>query len=209
MEGILIMSMFRNLLVGGKKEYEEIEYLNATGDQYIEVTNLIPNNHKLELKFRTLNYNSDNHIFGANYTGSYSDGARYWSLTTYNNRYYWGYNGSEGNGGSWNSNIRTFIYNDFNNHEVKLDGTTLASGKNISTQGYLTWFRRHHTSSYYAYSNKFIGYFYYAKIWDRSTQQLVAEFIPVRRIADNICGMYETVTKTFYRSSSGTDFPSS
>ena len=203
------MSMFRNLLGNSKKEYTPLEYLNVNGNQYIEIRDLIPSNHKLELKFRTPTYQNDNHIFGAEYTGSYNDGARYWSLTTYNSRYYWGNNGTEGNGGSWNSNIRTFIYNDFNNHEVKIDDTIIGSGTDISTQGHFLWFRRANRISSYAYYGKFIGYFYYGKIWDRQTEELVAEFIPVVRNADGIRGLYDTVSKIFYRSESGIDFPTS
>lgn len=191
------MSMFRNLMsMGGK--YQFLDYIYCDGDQHVNFTSIIPSNHKLEMKIQQDEYNNDNHLFGANYNGAYSDGARYFSMTTYSNKFYWGNNGSESNGGSWSSDPLTIVYNDFTNHDVSVNNTVIGGGNEISTQGYFFLFKRSNTSSSVENIHKFIGNFYYCKLWDRSTQTLVLDVVPAKRLEDDVIGLYDKVSGLFY-----------
>lgn len=42
--------------------------------------------------------------------------------------------------------------------------------------------------------------------FDKTKGKLVGQFVPVKRVADGICGFYDTVTKQFFTSQSSTQF---
>lgn len=52
------------------------------------------------------------------------------------------------------------------------------------------------------YANGFVGYIHECKLY--SNDVLIRDFIPVKRISDNVVGMYDIVTKTFF-TNAGTD----
>jgi len=195
------MSMFRSLMAQQstpQPEYEFLTRIRATGSQHINFPDIIPYNHKLEIKLQMPRYNNDNHLWGANYMGEFGDGARYFSMTTYNRKYYWGTNGDEMYGGTWNSNENIIIYNDFNDHEVKVNGTTIGSGNEIYTEGYFYLFKRANAYAPAENSGKYVGYIYYCKMWDRDTEELVLDLVPARRLSDSVLGLYDNVTNTFF-----------
>lgn len=173
-------------------EYQQVEYIEFTGTQYID-TDIIPSNHTIEIRFNFGEYNNDEHLFGTDYN------AKYCHFTTYNNKYYWGTNGTEYNGGSWSTGIHTLLYNGQNN-SVVLDGATLDSGKEITSppsSNKLFIGRRSSTANLKAI-------IYYMKITDKSTGNLVRNFVPCYRTSDNVIGMYDTVNDVFYTNPSGT-----
>ena len=71
---------------------KRLKYLQFTGTQYIN-TGITPTNHKTEARVNFESYDNDEHLLGT------SSGATYYHFTTYSNKYYWGLNNGESNGG--------------------------------------------------------------------------------------------------------------
>jgi len=189
-----------------QQEYEFLTRIYANGSQHVNFPDIVPYNHKLEIKLKMPSYNNDNHLWGADYMGEFGDGARYFSMTTYNRKFYWGTNGNEANGGSWSSNDLVIIYNDFNDHEVKVNNTTIGSGDEIYTEGYFYLFKRANSYGPAEEMGKYKGYFYYAKMWDRDTEDLVLDLVPAKRLVDNVIGIYDNVSQTFFENDGSGSF---
>lgn len=170
-------------------KYTELEYIQTIDNQYID-TGVIPTDHQIEIKFDCLAYDNDEHLFGT------SSMSYYYHFTTYNNRYYWGYNGTEGNGGSWTTGPHVLVYNAVDNYRISLDDVILAEGTACVSPNVLWLFRRESAAN-------FKGRLYYAKITDRSTGELVRDFIPVLD-ENNVACLYDRVTESyFYNQGSG------
>ena len=78
----------------------------------------------------------------------------------------------------------------------------------ISSQNYQSsWVQRTDTNTPVGTVKVFMvssGKLHYAKIWDDG--ELIRSFVPVRRNSDNKCGMYDTVSGTFFGSATSTAF---
>lgn len=181
--------LWQSLLI--PEEYQQVEYIQSTGTQYID-TGIVPSNHMVEVKYDSETYNNDEHVFGT------TANALYFHFTLYGNKYYWGLSGKEASGGAWSTGVKTLLYNYGDNHEVILDGVTLGSGSNISSTKNLTLCRRVNTN--------FKGKYYYFKVTDRSTGLLVRNMIPCYRKADGEVGMYDIVSKQFFVNSGTGEF---
>lgn len=177
------LSLSRRLLVGTNELYTELEYIEFTGTQYID-TLLIPTNHTTEVKFDFRTYDNDEHLFGTDRS------ATYYHFTPYNNIYYWGRNGTEASGGTWTTGIHTLVYNG-DNYAVVLDGTTLGSGTPITSTGTLWIGRRDNAINLKCYV-------YYIKITDKATGDLIRDYIPVKRMIDDVICFYDKVTEEFF-----------
>lgn len=169
--------------------YVELDYIVSPLGAYIN-TNIIPTNHQVEAKFSNTITANDFHYFGT------SSSNLYYHITLFNNLYYWGRNGSETHTAyGWTSGIQIFKYNGINNHEVIINGDTAGSGYDIVSDTSLYIGRRGTNSS-------FVGNIYYFKITNRSTQEVVFNGIPAKRLSDNAIGLYDTVSGTLFQSSS-------
>lgn len=167
----------------------ELTYIRFTGTQFID-TKIIPTNHMTEIKFDFGTYSSDEHLFGTSLAETY------YHFTTYNDKYYWGQNGVEANGGSFTTGIHTLVYNG-ENYSVVLDGTQLGTGSKIASSTTL-WLGRRQSAT------NLQGTIYYVKITDKSTGRLVRDFIPCKDPNGTVC-LYDKITKQyFYNSGTGT-----
>lgn len=167
-------------------EAPQFDYIQFTGTQYID-TGITPTNHFTEVKYYVPTYVNDGHILGT------SSGATYYHWTEYNNgtqKYFWGLNGSEANGGSWSSAVHVMKMNEGSNYNVILDGTTLGSGSLIYSSTPLWIGRRDSTTN-------FQGYIYYCKITDKSTGQLVRDLVPAIDENEIVC-MFDNVSQTYF-----------
>ena len=164
-------------------EYKQVEYIEFTNYTYIN-TGIIPTNHTTKIKYDFVEYNNDEHLFGT------AEGALYYHFTAYSNKYYWGRNGSEGNGGTWTTGIKELVFNGDNNSVVQ-DGTTLGSGTNITSSSVLLIGAR---NSVYNLQAKV----YEIEIIDKGTGKTVRHLIPYLRKNDNMPGFYDTVNNVFY-----------
>ena len=173
------------------KPYYELDFLQTSGTQYID-TGIIPTNHKVEIKFKYLQATNNTSLFGTTSTT--------YHLTWYSNRWYYACGNSESNMSTTScTTLQTVIFNNDNN-KITMNGTEYGSTKGTSsaTINLLLFARTDNLS------NKVNAEFYYMKIYDKSTNQLVRDFIPVEDINGVIC-LYDKVTKQFfYNIGSGT-----
>ena len=185
---------FKYVLKGIPSDYTQLEYIEGTGTQYIN-TNYKPYKTTTEIKFQ---YNSIPSTNGVTLCGVYNDN---------NNRYYaLSYETATGITSSSRTNtkisllnpadidIHTLIYNDSNN-KVFLDGIEKGTVTNLTTTSTnpLYLFARRGSSSAEVIS---IGRIYYCKIWEEN--ELVRDFIPVKRKSDDVLGLYDKTNNTFY-----------
>lgn len=164
-------------------EYQRVEYIEATGTQYIN-TDIIPSNHMIEVKYSTDEYVDDSHLFGTALSW------QWFHFTLHQNKYKFGLSGTQVTGLEWSAGIKTLLFNYGDNHEVIQDGVVFSSGKDIYSTESVTLCRRNVT--------KFYGKYYYFNITDRTTGALVRNMIPCYRKADGVVGMYDTVSKQFF-----------
>lgn len=186
------------------KEYQEVEYIESTGTQYID-TGVSPYKTKSEIKFQ---YTGLEDISNSNYIMA--------SWTDNNNRYYpIAYTGTitstsktmncfrTGNKsnvytdlGEYNSNIHTIIYNDENN-KVYWDGEekTTVSDLDTSSTNSIYIFAMHGSSGVQENASARIMS---VKIIDKATDTQIRNFVPCYRKSDNEVGLYDLVNNQFY-----------
>lgn len=153
-----------------------IEYLEATGTQYLDTGITVNKNDNKEL-IMSCQLSDDDSYAGANgymqYQASITEGAKGILKISYKN------------------NIETIYFNDV--LKLTKDWTSAYSGTNVK----LGIFKLGETNNTWYNSSAWqIGKLYYYKLYDNGT--LIRDFIPVKRISDNEYGLWDKVTKTFY-----------
>ena len=178
---------------GSSLPYIRLDYIESTGTQYID-TGVLPYKTKTEFKFQMASQQAD----GCYLCGCWNaDNNRYYPVT-YGSGSFYTYNRS--NSGTllsaYNNAEHTVLYNDENN-KVYFDGVEKATISDLTTQA---------TNSIYLFAlhgsagvtGAYIGRIMYIKMWDKNTNTLIRDIIPVKRKSDNVIGMYDRVTETFY-----------
>ena len=181
--------------------YEELEYLEGTGTQYI-LTDIYPNvNNKIEADIYLNSYSGETSFIGtrASSTGLafeslYSSGVPYLYISSnligggnsaYNQKIH--YEASFSNSGS---SLKTSSNGEYNS-SVRYSGPA-------STPYMIYAYNANGTPNFY-----FRGRIYDLKIYDDNV--LTHHFIPSRRKSDNVLGLRDIITGTFYTNSgSGT-----
>lgn len=156
-----------------------LEYIESTGTQYIDAGITVNKNDNKELIMSCQLGNDDNYA-GANgymqYQASITGGAKGILKISYKN------------------NIEKTYFND--TLKLTKDWTSAYSGTNVK----LGIFRLGEiNNTWYNSSAWQIGKLYYYKLYDNGT--LIRDFIPVKRISDSKCGLWDKVTKAFYPNS--------
>lgn len=137
-------------------------------------TGIIPSNHRVEMCFEWLEYENDSHAIGtANFNGV--NGALH--FTIYNNKYYWGYGNNENNFGTFQPGVHTVVFNADENYSLTLNGEIKGAAKATSPTE-ITLFNR-------GPSANFNGNFYYLKIWDYDTDELLMYLVPYLNASGN------------------------
>ena len=137
-------------------------------------TGIIPSNHRVEMCFEWLEYENDSHAIGtADFNGV--NGALH--FTIYNNKYYWGYGNNENNFGTFQPGIHTVVFNADENYSLTLNGEIKGAAKATSPTE-ITLFNR-------GSSANFNGNFYYLKIWDYDTNELLMYLVPYLNASGN------------------------
>jgi len=202
------MSIFRTLIAqinAGPEpyipvEYQEVEYIESSGTQYIN-TNYYPYKTKAELQFQapTRPTGDSQYVSGV--------------YNVNNNRYYLvlfdpsdGYfrtcdrsaNWYNGNLTSYNSNVHTIIYND-ENYKVYFDGTTInKTVSDLTTQSSQPLVLFAYIDSTPKVAQFFTGRIMYLKLWDKDTNTMVRDLVPCYRKSDDEIGMYDRANGVFY-----------
>lgn len=178
--------------------YQEVEYLESSGQQYIN-TNFIPsNNTTVNLKVSISDYTQNVHIFGCKGTGN----NRFSLVYNYNdNKYFYLTLGSAGI-----NNItipRVVLINTI--HDItagkidsylalKVDTESVTKSMMVIDPGTsMIMFAGEWNGSIMSYSKCKI---YNFKIEDNGI--VYRNFVPARRISDNTLGMYDLVSNTFF-----------
>lgn len=191
------------------KNYTRLEYIETNGDgkEYIDTEVLLSNNDKFEIKFqRRETASTMNPIFGAIGGGgtSYTSQNNF-SITYLNSKYAIYCDGAAGNGNyAWNGgsitnkNVYTIIYNGLNVAPT-INGSAMTQ---ITAH---TLIQNTPTVTTYMFGRNTEGggittldhiKMFYCKIW--SNNRLLRYFIPSKRNSDNVIGMYDLVSNTFF-----------
>lgn len=189
--------MLKNSGGGGRipSAYQEVDYVQSDGTQWI-VTDVVPNNTRTQIEFQYLDYRSgkDNHMCAC------------WGTSS--QRYYVAVISSQGafrlatkTNDQRATMARDFNWHefDFNNasHQVLWDGVVRATDNNFALSGSTATLKIFSMGANTKYAA--IGRIRYIKCTDNDSGDVVGEFIPCVRKADNIAGFYDTVAKKFYR----------
>lgn len=203
--------IYNNDVVWEKKrlpvEYQEVEYIESTGTQYID-TGFIPNQDTRTvivcsatqyLGRNTALFGSRNTFQSKNYSIVFGSG----DGTPYNNVLYSGYDIGNVSKPSNALSSNTIYTIDKNKNKTYVNNSQMYSQVyNNFTSPYTMFLFAVHQSS----SDLFVGYLriYSCKIYDNGT--LVRNFIPCYRKSDNVAGLYDKVTNTFYINSGTGEF---
>ena len=209
------MSNFRRRLMMSikKKEkfddFQELEYIESTGTQYIDTGILAKKNIQIETEIEVTTKQQDIPVFGyyKDYT-SFNSNGNYYHLTPYRNKWYFGKNGIEGSANIYKGDIGmkyNIIFNDINgaiiiNNEILCTNEIFeAPDANIaiSKRG----------SKAKNINGKF-KYFYF-NVFDKDENKVIREFLPcyatttVTDVDGEQClagtvGLYDTVNGQFY-----------
>ena len=177
--------------------YTQVEYIQGTGTQYIDIGSKMYNNSEIELCFSFDDIPQDCSIFGSRLSGTtnnfeiastsnfplYLDFGNYnTSRATYNNavinaKYIC----------TISKSLRA-IYDE--NRTLLARNTTLISADNVTR----LYARIFDTAGGFS-TNKLKGKVYYCKIWNG--ENLIRNFIPCKN-PSNVAGLYDTVNGVFY-----------
>lgn len=185
----------RKLPVG----YQELEYIESTGTQYINMGYPFNDNITAEIKLKRLNNNTRDSIFGYRFITS--------GTAVGNMRFVFVYpDGKIGlrTGGSASNSTRAIQLNTdyvikYSLNKVEVDNevwVTSSSAYSTTVYGNGYIFNANAEGYYSQDINKFIGRVYYTKLYDNGI--LVFNGIPAKRKSDNVIGMYDTVSGTFF-----------
>lgn len=184
--------------------YQEVEYLESTGTQYIDTGYTFTNpNFKIELKYQK-NTSLATNVFGVDTRVT----PRQMHGNIYNRTFYLG-NSSVVNNVTQELNTDydyTVVFNEngayfkLNENEYSYTGTTAWNGASLSD--YL--FTSHQTEAGGTLYNM-KGRIYYARFYNENNV-MVRNFIPCYRKSDNEAGMYDTINNVFYTNEGTGDF---
>ena len=196
------MSNFRRRLMGVQQHgglpagYQEVEYIESTGTQYIDTGVKLNNNSSVEItaKFLATAKNLSYYLFGSSivnnrYMIAVGSTTNKYLVDLYSNRY------------RINSSVSAFD-NEFHTHKVLnskyyidnvLQGTQTSLTFSNTENAYIFDVKNRSTDSSVGVQKWQIKY---CKIYDNDT--LVRNFVPCYRKSDNVVGMFDTAEGKFY-----------
>ena len=180
-------------------EYQQVEYIESTGTQYIDTGVTPGTNIQIETEVEVTTTNMNIPVFGCYYNGTTSNTlGNYYHLTPYNNKWYFGGNNTEGNGGTYDNVVRTkynIKFNDLNSNLV-VNGSSISTGMTFTGYSGSTIAigrRGGNTNTLYG-----VYKYYRFKMYDKTTLTYIRDFIPCYRVDDGEIGLYDLVSEQFY-----------
>lgn len=180
------------------KQYQELEYIQSTGTQWIDTLVKCKDTLKFQTKFSTQIHTGGNY-FGHS-GGGEEDSFRFFSYATPNTKpegvWYLDYGSGDGEG--YNrifggiATLNTVYEFEVGNRYIK----DMVSGLNIISNTAVTF-----TNKIYNFCIANGGsqlFIYYLKLYDGNT--LIRDMIPAKRLSDNCIGMIDKLDNTFYSS---------
>lgn len=197
------MAMMNSVASGGRlpSEYQECEYIESNGQQYIDSGIKLQFEYGFDVKFYTKS-NVGGTQYGCIFGGRNSTGDRDYQLTSYDNYIHTGsvrWGGAE----AGPSGAQPYIV------QYTIQECSLHNGVFTDCNGNTKILTKTHIEcpvNAYLFGLNNDGRFiqsgsgcriYYLKIYD-DTDSLIRDFIPCYRKSDNEIGMYDTVNDTFY-----------
>ena len=185
---------------GLPSEYQQVEYIQSSGTQYIDTGISCNNDTGIEADIQQVSYNTNNWSVWIGSLKTTSDG--YWIHLGQASR-------DRGLRFSWGAGAGTYVYtnissSDFNRHKYQIDKGeltidnittyTLTNSYEFTTSpSTIVLFADKKGSTITEYSSIKI---FYCKLYDNNV--LIKNLIPCYRISDNVIGMYDTVNDVFY-----------
>lgn len=182
-------------------EYQEVEYLESTGTQYINSNVQARVQLRMEYDFQYVKNNPTNQSFsgGNDYYPSQSS-ANYGGMNFGSNTIYWGYNGSWIDISSQRPDHYRHYYRvstQNGDQYFERDGVKLSTGS-ASLTG-TTSSQTLYLFSRYNGGYPSIGRLYSCSIYDYlDGGNLIRNFYPCYRKSDNVAGLYDNVNGVFY-----------
>lgn len=180
--------------------YQEVEYIETTGTQWINTNLFSWTNIQTEVKIWITDTRMNMPIFWC-YT-NYSTPRLYYHLTPYSNAWYFWYNGSEWHWWSFNFVVwQTYeiAYNDENGY-LNVDWNNIVSVSGTNWYPWSTlWIAQRWTNHTWWEAPRYK--YYYFKMYNKTTQQYERDMIPCYRIADTVIWMYDVANDVFYTNS--------
>lgn len=183
-------------------DYTFLDYITATGTQYIDTGILAGSDIKAEVKFKPTNTSSAYCALGGRdfSSGDNRNAFGIWANVSGRTRFDFQSNSVSSTLGSsttnWNIAIKDGVKNYFNGTQEENNTTaTFASTRNMYLFGML---------SGSSVTGNMDGSIAYCKIWKAGV--LVRDFIPAKRNSDSVVGMYDTVSGQFYTNAGTGDF---
>lgn len=181
--------------------YKEVEYLESTGEEYIDLGYALDTStDDIEIDVQVLQTETQTNFFGARYSTT-----RYvYTLATNGVYWRWGWK---------NNSDSTAVAADTNKHTLKIDHTTntlLLDGVSIATKGSaVTNIETPTSATLFCIHTAGTQTFYFGAVrisgfrkWTNGT--LMTSLVPCRRKSDNVLGMYDLVTDTFFTNAAET-----
>ena len=181
-------------------EYQEVEYIESSGTQYIN-TGVIPTvdtGVKVRGHFTSIQKDKDNIILGASDQTGFANGKPY-SVDPWSDKVYFPFGGFAGDSTDTITITQTknkqyeYTLNYMNSGKASVDTQQMALPARTSITGnalYLFCLNGNGTSGYYAH---------FALEYLQITQgeNVIHDYVPCYRKADNVAGLYDLVTGTF------------
>lgn len=192
------------IAIGGSSglpsEYQEVEYLESSGTQYID-TGIVPSEvDNIYIKFRNTTTN-EGYLIGA------ADRSRYNYIGIHNA--FSGYGENWGSASQFSSfgvpadtsNIHTISVDLTAEPKFYFDGELKATQSAYSTSSTLTL---KINENVYGSSKRCSARYYSVKF--SKNGYLICDYIPARRNSDNVLGMFDLVSQTFFTNQGTGDF---
>jgi hypothetical protein len=170
-------------------EYQEVEYIQTTGAQYID-TGIVPSDNTYQVSTKIVLTTTEQNIvvLGTNDSTHYQ-------LTPFSGKWYVGKNGKETGYGSYSATVGQEYVIDFNDSSngVVVNNETLCTGQTFMSTASIKMARRGDGTA----SNGKYKYFYF-KLLNNKTGELLMDLVPCYRRSDSVAGMYDLVSKKFF-----------
>lgn len=182
--------MTSEILSGLPSVYQQVEYIQSSGSQYIDTG--VTSADSYELNFLFANITNDSSPFGSRS----SNKSHRFGLLYYDGMYVW-------QNGNANTEIQNFAVDTVYTVQAgaKFDGKIIVNetelANNISTTaGYKIYLFAFGENGNKWYNCSFSGRVYMCRIYSNS--ECVRDFIPCYRKSDNVIGMYDIINGQFY-----------
>jgi hypothetical protein len=182
------------------REYQEVEYIETTGAQWINTNLFSWTNIQTEVKIWITDARMNMPIFWCYTNAPYS--SWYYHLTPYDNAWYCWWDGWELHWWSLNFSVwQTYeiVYNDENGY-LNVDWNNIISVSWTTWYPWSTlWIAQRWTNHDWCAAPRYR--YYYFKMYNKTIWQYERDFVPCYRKADWVIWMYDLVNNQFYTNS--------